>query len=82
MKKVGYFQVNKQKKLCHKAIVPRYIIIIIITAFWAAPGAYGYSQTRCQVGASTAQPQPQPHGIRALSTTYPTAHGNTGSLTH
>ena len=27
-------------------------------------------------------PEPQQHGIRAVSTTYTTAHGNTRSLTH
>ena len=27
-------------------------------------------------------PQPQQHRIRAMSVTYTTAHGNTGSLTH
>ena len=27
-------------------------------------------------------PQPQQHSIRAVSTTYTAAHGNTGSLTH
>ena len=28
------------------------------------------------------QPQPQQHGIQAVSATYTTVHGNTGSLTH
>ena len=27
-------------------------------------------------------PQPQQHGIQAASSTYTTAHGNTGSLTY
>ena len=42
--------------------------------------ACGSSQARGLIGAANAGPQQ--HGIRAMSATYTTAHGNTRSLTH
>ena len=40
-------------------------------------------QAKVQIGAAGASlPQPQQHGIQATSTTYTTACGNAGSLTH
>ena len=46
--------------------------------------AYGGSKARGRIGATAAglRPQPQQLQIRATSVTYPTAHGNAGSLTH
>ena len=47
--------------------------------FRAAPTANGISQAR---GLIRATPQPQQRGIRAVSSTYTTAHGKAGSLTN
>ena len=46
--------------------------------------AYGGSQDREANRSYSCQPtpEPQPHGIRAMSVTYTTAHDNAGSLTH
>ena len=47
--------------------------------------AYGGSQARGLIRATYScwsTPQPQQHHIRAAYSTYTTAHGNTGSLTH
>ena len=46
--------------------------------------AHGGSQARGQIGAVAIglTPQPQPLQIRAMTATYTTAHGNTGSSTH
>ena len=52
--------------------------------FRAAPEAHGGSQARGQIGA-TAAGLCHSHSngrIQAMSVTYTTAHGNTGSLTH
>ena len=51
---------------------------------WAAPSAYRGSQARGLIGAVAAgrTPGPQQRGIQAVSATYTTAHGNSGSLTH
>ena len=46
--------------------------------FRAAPTAYGRSQARGRLPT----PQSQQHQIQATSTTYTTACGNAGSLTH
>ena len=50
----------------------------------AAPAAYGGSQARGLIRAVAAKPMPEPqqHGIRAVSATYTTAHGNARSVTH
>ena len=49
---------------------------IYLFIFRAAPAACGGSQARGQIGAVAAGLQPQQHGIRAVSATYTTAHGN------
>ena len=51
---------------------------------WVAPTAYGDSQGRGLIGATTASlcHSHSNAGIWATSATYTTAHGNTGSLTH
>ena len=53
---------------------------LLFCLFRAAPEAYGSSQARGQIGATTACLQKL--RIRAESVTYIIAHGNTGSLTH
>ena len=55
--------------------------------FWAPPGAYGSSQARGQIRATTpAYPQTQLGSriavIQAASATYTIVRSNTGSLTH
>ena len=53
--------------------------------FRAAPGAYGGSQDKGQIGATAAchsMPQPQQLEIQATSTTYTSAQGNPRSPTH
>ena len=60
-------------------------LFFIFCFFRAATTAYGSSQARGRIGAVAAglcMPQPQECGIRALSSTYTTAHSNAGSLTH
>ena len=59
-------------------------ICVCVCLFRAAPQAYGGSQARGPIGAAARRPMPQPHqcGIRAVSLTYTTAHGNAESLTH
>ena len=59
-------------------------IIFYFLLFMAAPVAYGSSQARGQTAAPAAGPTPQPqqHGIQAVSATYTTAHDNIRSLTH
>ena len=50
----------------------------------ATPAAYGGSQAKGLIGRSCSlrpTPEPQQLGIRAMSATYTTAHGNAGSLT-
>ena len=49
-----------------------------------APAAYGGSQARGLIGAAAAslRHSQQQHGIRTVSVTYTTAHGNAGSLAH
>ena len=62
-----------------------YFYFFVFAFSRAIPAAYGGSQTRGPIGAVAAKPMPEPqqHGIRATSaTTYTTAHGNAGSLTH
>ena len=51
---------------------------------FAISEAYGGSQARGLIGAVAAGPMPEPQklGIRAVSATYGTAHGNARSLTH
>ena len=51
----------------------------------ATPAAYGSSQARDGLraaGASLNTPQPQQHGIQAMSVTYAIVHSNAGSLSH
>ena len=59
---------------------------VFFSFFRAAPKAYGGSQARSQIGAIRGQPMPTATATwdpsRAMSATYTTAHGNTGSLTH
>ena len=52
--------------------------------FRAAPEAFGGSQARGQIRATTAQamPHPQQHQIQAVSVSYTITHSNTGSITH
>ena len=53
--------------------------------FRPSPGACGCSKARGPIGTTTAglhTPQPQQHGIWAMSMTYTTAYSNAGSLTH
>ena len=52
--------------------------------FRAKPVAYGSSQARSRIGTAAAGllPQAEQCQILAMSTTYATAHGNVGSLTH
>ena len=47
--------------------------------FRAAPMAYGGSQARGSNQGYSCWPTPQPHQIQAMSATYTTARGNTGS---
>ena len=62
------------------------VLLVLSTFFFfghfrATPSAYGGSQARGQSCSRWPTPQPQQHQIQALSATYTTAHGNTGSLT-
>ena len=59
-------------------------IFLFFLAFRATLMAYGSSQARGGIGATSCWPTPQPqqHRIQAESPTYTTAHGNTESLTH
>ena len=52
--------------------------------FRATPEAYGGSQARGRIRATTAQamPHPQQHQIQAVSVSYTITHSNTRSLTH
>ena len=50
--------------------------------FRAAPAAYGGSQAPNQSRSHRPTPQPQQHGIQAMTATFSTAHGNASSLTH
>ena len=61
-----------------------FIYLFSFCLFRAAPVAYGSSQARGGIGAVAASlwPQPQQCTIWAVSLTYTTAHGSTGSLTH
>ena len=59
--------------------------LLCVCLFRAAPTAHGGSRARGRIGATAANwptPQPQQRRIRAVTATYTTAHGNTGSLTH
>ena len=58
-------------------------MFILFWLFRAAPTAYGGSQARGPIRATAAGLDHSSQlGIRAMSTNYTTAHGNTGSLTH
>ena len=61
-----------------------YLFIFVFCLFRAAPAVYGGSQARGLIGAAadSSTPQPQWRGLLAVSVTYTTAHGNTGSSTH
>ena len=65
-------------------ILPIYVLCLFVLFFRATPMAYGSSQARGWIGATAAEPTPQPqhYQIRAVSLTYTTAHGNARSLTH
>ena len=54
--------------------------MIFYFLFLGHTSAYGGSQARGGIGATSSQPQQ--HWIRAKSVTYTTALGNAGSLTH
>ena len=56
------------------------LLVFCLCFFRAAPAAYGGSQARGPIGALAAQPQQRQ--IWAASTTYTTAHTNSGSPTH
>ena len=64
------------------------VLLVLSTFFFffdhfrATPSAYGGSQARGQSCSRWPTPQPQQHQIQALSATYTTAHGNTGSSAH
>ena len=55
-----------------------------VCLFRAIPSGYGGSQARDSNRNCSCRPTPEPQqpGIRAVSSTYTTAHGNAGSLTH
>ena len=55
-------------------------LFVCFLLFRTMPMAYKISQARGPIG--TQLPQLQQHQIWAVSETYTTAHGNTGSLTH
>ena len=63
-----------------------FLIYFCVCLFKAAPVAYGSSQARGWIRATAASlyhsPKMDPSGIRAMSVTYNTAHGNARSLTH
>ena len=57
--------------------------LALFLSFLAAPAAYGGSQTRGRIGATAASlPELQQCRIWAMSSTYTTAHGNSGSPAH
>ena len=62
-------------------------VLFCFLSFRAAPVAYGGSQARGKKKKNQScicqpTPQPQQHQVQAASSTYTTAHGNAGSLTH
>ena len=61
-----------------------FVVVIVVVFVFLEPMVYGTSRARGQIGAAAAgsTPQPQQHETRAMSKTYTTAHGNTGSLSH
>ena len=61
-----------------------FLFVFVFLLFRAAPEAYGSSQAKGQIGATSCWPTPQPQQlwIQAKSVTYTTAHSNTGTLTH
>ena len=75
-KKQTHFSIDSKKK--------EFFFFCLFVFSRAAPEAYGGSQARGWIGAVAAKPTPEPqqHGIRAMSANYTTAHSNTGSLTH
>ena len=77
----------------HKSEVTfKIFFLFFFGLFRATPAAYGGSQARGLIGAAAASlhhsyscqptPQLQQRQIQTESSTYTTAHGNTGSLTH
>ena len=58
-------------------------VVLFVCLFRAATAGYGHSQARGLIGAVAAGPTPEPQQrqTQAMSVTYTTAHGNTGSLT-
>ena len=61
-----------------------FFFFVFLLFIWAAPTAYGGSQDRGSNRSCSHRPMPETQqcGIRAVSATYTTAHGNAGSLTH
>ena len=65
--------------LSHKGIAIHSFFFFFFL-FRATPVAYGNSQTEGWIGATAAQPKPQPQ--KHASVIYTTAHGNAGFMTH
>ena len=71
---------NYQSNILH---VYSLLFFFFFCLFRAASTAYGSFQARGPTGCSCWPiPQPQQHQIQALSSTYTTAYGNMGFLTH
>ena len=56
-----------------------YLFILLFRVALAAYGRFSGQGSSCSCQPT---PQPQQHGIPAVSVTYTTAHGNSGSLTY
>ena len=80
-----YINQIREIQVHQKNILFHFFFFFFFFAFSrAAHVAYGDSQARGLIGAVAARPTPEPQqlGIRAVSATYTTAHGNARSLTH
>ena len=73
---------KKKKDKEYKSSTIWFLPFSIFLVFRAAPVAYASSQARGRIGAAAAGPMPQQHRIWATLSTYNTALGNAGFLTH
>ena len=80
----GTVYLNISRYTCDAFLLLHQLSNTLFLGGGAASAPYGSSQARGPIGATAAEPTPQPQQcqIPALSLTYTTAHGNVRSLTH